>query len=287
MAKASRYETPRSANLDVDAMAKALLPLTRRIEELKSFDPNTVQRELDPHAAALEQKVNSTLQGILGVDTLEYNDYTISITPGSFGGYTRPSISEIAEGYRKRIEASVLRLSTLKELFEEKISDSSGAGATSSGGKEKNQNTRRVFVVHGHDNGTKEMVARFLSKLRLEPIILHERSNEGRTIIEKFEGLSEVDFAVVICTPDDLGYEVNAPPNPRPRARQNVIFELGFFIGKLGRQRVCVLYTGDIELPSDYQGVIYTPIDQNGAWRFAVASEMKSVGISIDMNELA
>ncbi|HET6332086.1 MAG TPA: nucleotide-binding protein, partial [Polyangiales bacterium] len=102
--------------------------------------------------------------------------------------------------------------------------------------------TRRVFVVHGRDESAKEAVARFLAKLDLEPIILHEQPNQGRTVIEKFEGSADVDFAVVLLTPDDTGELADGSGEPKPRARQNVIFELGYFVGRLGRSRVCALH---------------------------------------------
>lgn len=102
--------------------------------------------------------------------------------------------------------------------------------------------SRDVFVVHGHDEGARESVARLVERLGLGAIILHEQSNAGRTIIEKFEASSEVGFAVVLLTPDDVGYPRDKSDQAAYRARQNVIFELGYFMGKLGRKRVAALY---------------------------------------------
>src|SRR5918995_3668108 len=91
----------------------------------------------------------------------------------------------------------------------------------------------RVFVVHGHDEAMRESVARALSNLGLEPVILHEQPDHGRTIVEKFHEYSDVGFAVILLSPDDTGYANNAGPDTaQPRARQNVIMELGFFLGK-------------------------------------------------------
>jgi len=144
--------------------------------------------------------------------------------------------------------------------------------------------SRKVFVVHGHDAETKESTARFLERLGLEPIILHEQASAGRTIIEKFEMYSEdVAFAVVLLTPDDVGSTVDDPSNLRKRARQNVIMELGYFMGRLGRTRVCALYKGDVELPSDYQGVLYIEIDAAGAWKAKLAQEFVEAKMSIDL----
>jgi site-specific recombinase XerD len=111
--------------------------------------------------------------------------------------------------------------------------------------------THKVFVVHGHDAGAREAIARFLERIELEAIILHEQPDQGLTIIEKFETYAtQVGFAVVLLTPDDLGGQASSPAQVS-RARQNVIFELGYFAGKLGRGRTCLLRKGDVEIPSD------------------------------------
>ena len=144
--------------------------------------------------------------------------------------------------------------------------------------------TNDVFIVHGRDEGTKEAVARFLTKLGLGPIILHEQPNQGRTVIEKFEQNAEVPFAVVLLTPDDVGSLWDDQPNLRLRARQNVIFELGYFTGSLGRERVCALTKGDLEEPSDYEGVVYIPLDDSGAWKMGLVKELKSAGLDVDAN---
>lgn len=151
----------------------------------------------------------------------------------------------------------------------------------------KDLSSRRVFVVHGHDDGLKETVARFLAKLDLDPVILHEQPNRGRTIIEKFEDHSDVAFAVVLFTPDDMGYPAGKVDDSKPRARQNVVLELGFFMAALGRDRVCVLYKGGVDVPSDYSGVLYEEVDPRGAWRFRLASEIRGAGIDVDLNRAA
>lgn len=144
----------------------------------------------------------------------------------------------------------------------------------------------RVFIVHGHDEALKSDVARTLEKLDVEPIILHEQANVGRTIIEKFESFAEVDFAVVLVTPDDL---LTTPEGRKlSRARQNVILEMGFFLSSLGRERVFILRrpSETLELPSDYDGVVYTPADESGAWKLRLAQELRAAGIAVDANRL-
>ena len=141
---------------------------------------------------------------------------------------------------------------------------------------------RKVFIVHGHDDGARETVRRFVEKAGFEAIILHEQANQGRTIIEKFVAHSDVGFAVVLLTPDDEGCERNG--KPRPRARQNVVLELGYFVGRLGRERVLALLKGDVEIPSDFTGVVYEPLDAGGAWRWKLGQELKAAGYTIDWN---
>ena len=144
----------------------------------------------------------------------------------------------------------------------------------------------KVFVIHGHDEAARETLARFLEKLGLKPVILHEQPNEGRTIIEKFEGHTDVGFAIALLTPDDLGALKDKPNALKPRARQNVVFEFGYFIGKLGRNRVCALVKGDVERPSDYDGVVYIPLDNTGGWEMKLIRELKNAGADVDANQV-
>lgn len=144
--------------------------------------------------------------------------------------------------------------------------------------------TRDVFIVHGHDEALKSEVARFVEKLGLRAIILHEQPNRGQTVIEKFEkNAGSVMFAIVLLTPDDHGGARADAPATRPRARQNVILELGYFIGALRRDHVCALYRGDdLELPSDISGVVYIKYD--GQWKIELAQELKHIWSDVDLN---
>jgi len=145
--------------------------------------------------------------------------------------------------------------------------------------------TNKVFVVHGHDEAARESVARFLERIGIEAVILHEQATGGRTIVEKLEHYADVDFAVILLTPDDVGgVKTSSPDKLQPRARQNVVLELGFFVGKLGRRHVCALYKGSLELPSDYLGVGYVALDEGGGWRLQLAKELRGSGFSVDMN---
>ena len=143
-----------------------------------------------------------------------------------------------------------------------------------------------VFVVHGHDEVTRHQVTSFIESLDLKAVVLDEQPNRGSTLLEKFEQYAgNAGFAIVLLTPDDIGtsrYEVGH----RLRARQNVIFELGYFMGKLGRERVCPLLKGEIEMPSDVDSIFYVRMDSNDDWKLKLAQEMKHVGLPVDMNGL-
>ncbi|RUO36935.1 DNA-binding protein [Aliidiomarina shirensis] len=144
-----------------------------------------------------------------------------------------------------------------------------------------------VFIVHGHDELSKTETARFVESLGLNAVILHEQINSSQTIIEKFEKhASEAAFAIVLLTPDDVGYPKDSPNTPKYRARQNVIFELGYFCAALSRRKISVLFKPGVEVPNDFSGVIYTPMDDAGGWKLNLAREMKACGLNVDLNKV-
>lgn len=152
-------------------------------------------------------------------------------------------------------------------------------------GKAKAMN-KKVFIVHGHDTAAKLEVARTLEKAGFEAIILHEQANAGNTIIEKIEIHTDVAFAIVLYTPCDIGRATEANKSEQKhRARQNVVFEHGYLIGKLGRKCVSALVKGNVETPGDISGVVYISMDDAGAWKMALAKEMENAGLSVDRNQ--
>lgn len=146
----------------------------------------------------------------------------------------------------------------------------------------------RVFIIHGHDDARKHELARVLLGVTgTQPIILHEQPSRGQGILEKLEAYAATaGFAVALLTADDFG-RAKSEDGDAPRARQNVVFEAGYFAGRLGRARVVLLHEAGVELPSDLQGIVYVSLDQAGAWKMKLVHEMASAGIAVDWEGLA
>lgn len=143
-----------------------------------------------------------------------------------------------------------------------------------------------VFIVHGHDEGAKHAVARFIEQLGVTPVILQEQINRGMTVIEKFEDFAaRAGFAVVLMTSDDFGYPVGKDEEKSYRPRQNVVLELGYFAALLGRSKTFVLTKGELEMPSDVFGLIHEPMDKGEGWKIRLARELKAAGFQIDLNK--
>lgn len=192
-----------------------------------------------------------------------------------------PNPRERVEGVRKDIQRQVERLTSILgrlELFDE--TDPDAAAAADAGSR---PGPATVFVVHGHDDERKLEVASFIERVTgRRPTILHEQASRGRTIIEKFEGhAGEAGFAVVLLTGDDVGGVSDA--SLQRRARQNVVLELGFFMGSLGRSRVVALCEEDVERPSDIDGLLYVPLA--GEWKLQLAREMRAASIDVDLGK--
>ncbi len=202
---------------------------------------------------------------------------------GMFGGGNTPN--ERLKLLKKYITNKVDFLENILEkveLLKSEVKEHTAAIAVSVNSHKDNHN---IFIVHGHNAAVQQSVARTLDKLGLNPIILHEQPNAGKTIIEKFESNSNVGFAVILLTDDDEG-KAKTEMDLKNRARQNVVLELGYFIGKLGRARVLPLYSEGVELPSDIHGLLYVPIDKADTWKFALVKELKAAGYSVDANSI-
>jgi len=174
-------------------------------------------------------------------------------------------------------------LGSIRAGYQMSVKRSTSKLPTSSNPQQKSENmNQKIFIVHGHDDLAKITVARFIEQIGLNPIILHEQASSSRTIIEKIESYGAVGFAIVLYTPCDVGAKNGDEPNPR--ARQNVVFEHGYFIGRLGRSKVAALVKGKLETPNDISGVVYIDLDERGAWKMDVAKELREAGYSVDLS---
>lgn len=179
-------------------------------------------------------------------------------------------------------EPYVRDLETTKKEFERYIGDFEDESENTRA-KKKEIISNKVFIVHGHDGELKAKVARRLEQQGIEAIILSEQVNRGRTIIEKLEAYSDVHVAIVLFTQDDLGCAKEEKGTEKYRARQNVIFEAGYFMGYLGRENIIMIADKSVEIPGDLSGMVYTTKDN---WEFEMLKELNAAGMKIDMNKL-
>lgn len=187
------------------------------------------------------------------------------------------------ENIRESIKCCCDGLRSCKAIFETYLEDiaEESEPILQSNSKAKSGNMSKIFIVHGHDGKLKESVARIIEKQGIEAIILSEQANKGRTIIEKFEDYSDVDGAICLFTSDDIGRAKNDSAENR-RARQNVVLETGYFMGKLGRDLIVILADDGIEMPSDLSGIVYT---NTASWQTDLLKELKAIGYTVDFNK--
>lgn len=238
------------------------------IDEIDTLIAHNVTK-FAPAFTAWHMKAERFLTKMYGTDSLELSSFQKTrFSPAVYTGN-----SELVVECRRDLTAAKLVFTEyLKELDE--ISAPPPIQALTTYDK--------VFIVHGHDGELKLEVARLVEKQGVEAIILSEKANTGKTIIEKFEENSDVSGAICLFTADDFG-RAKADLNDRPRARQNVVFEAGYFMGKLSRNRVVIVAENGVELPSDMQGIVYT---DKSNWEVDVLKELRAMGYSIDFNKL-
>jgi hypothetical protein len=231
--KSTTIQTPAAAVLSLEDMRQAIPRIQKRVEMVQAFDPRKIDLN-DPYASVrpLRASIQEALTRTFGHDTVEYRRYVPAADfdwPMYFGEQTPPH--EIVEGLTRSRTRSIDLLAQAMNALQERIEEAQTTSPASEAEGASGISNRKVFLVHGHDLATRESVARFLEKANFEPVVLHEQANQGRTIIEKFEYNADVGFAVIVLSPDDIGSTASAPDNRQPRARQNVILELGYFIG--------------------------------------------------------
>lgn len=225
-----------------------------------------------PKFSAWETKVERFLIHLFGDNSLECKKFKEENFTLHFYSLTTPN-SAFVNTCHSGIERTLETLKVyLKELEESPVINE----------LTMNNHYDKIFIVHGHDGELKQAVARIIEKQGIEAIILSEQANKGRTIIEKFEDYSDVSGAICLFTADDYGRAKNNATD-NTRARQNVVLEAGYFMGKLGRNCVAILADKDIEMPSDLSGIVYT---DSTNWEINLLKELKEMGYTIDFNKL-
>lgn len=243
-----------------------LRKLYNEIDELKNKDSSS-----DSDFKAWKTDVQLCLSGLYGENSIQFKNFNSRhFSPMVIGGNTdwhKPYVRD---------------LETTKKEFERYICDFEEEGINTNMGKNRSSNNK-VFIVHGHDGELKEKVARRLEQQGIEAIILSEQVNRGRTIIEKLEAYSDVNVAIILFTQDDLGVAKEEKGNEKYRARQNVVFEAGYFMGYLGRENIIMIADENVEIPGDLSGMVYTTRD---SWEFEMLKELNAAGMKVNMNKL-
>ena len=243
-----------------------LRKLYNEIDELKNKDSSS-----DSDFKAWKTDVQLCLSGLYGENSIQFKNFNSRhFSPMVIGGNTdwhKPYVRD---------------LETTKKEFERYICDFEEEGINTNMGKNRTSNNK-VFIVHGHDGEPKEKVARRLEQQGIEAIILSEQVNRGRTIIEKLEAYSDVNVAIILFTQDDLGVAKEEKGNEKYRARQNVVFEAGYFMGYLGRENIIMIADENVEIPGDLSGMVYTTRD---SWEFEMLKELNAAGMKVNMNKL-
>ena len=231
----------------------------------------------DAEFIAWETSAKRLLNKLFGKDSIEMSTFLNISFFNAVWSFSTPeaerhatSVQSCHEGLK---QAKAIFQTYLEELAEEESPTSELSQPS---------NFSKVFIVHGHDGELKESVARIIEKQGIEAIILSEQANQGKTIIEKFENYSDVGGAICLFTADDLGRSKKVDTD-QARARQNVVFEAGYFIGKLGRNHIVILADDNIEMPSDLSGVVRT---NTGNWQVDLLKELKAMGYNVDFNLL-
>lgn len=244
-----------------------------------SFYPGQYAGDDTPEWSAFKIRVNNIVKDIVAEDSPAMTLVDIGITVLTEGN--GPDNFNVAKA--NLIKALETVAETMEnDIYGELKKDKSSAKSAALSNK--------VFIVHGHDNSLKTDVERFIHELGLIPVVLHREADQGATIIEKFEKHSDVGYAFILLTPDEISYTIDQASlieterKIEYRARPNVIFEFGYFVGKLGRNRVCCLYKGNVTVPSDLSGLIYKKIEESiDPQAYSIIKELKAAGYNISM----
>jgi predicted nucleotide-binding protein len=250
-------------------MKERILRFIERAEKLKCQSADTPEFDawLDDVTRFLKKNYGNDSHEATTFGEILFYDFVTAITEGKYVG---------EQIYQNGLEQAILYLKNYQSDFENEGDDLN---------KANNTNNKDIFLVHGRNEGIKSEVSNLLTRLELNPIILNEQANKGKTIIEKFEIHADVKAAIALFTADDTG-KYKTDKDFETRVRQNVVFETGYFIGKLGREKTIILLEEGLKIPSDLDGYIYISLDTKKRWQFDLAKELKSIGFDIDLNKM-
>jgi predicted nucleotide-binding protein len=268
-------KTPQQIQQGIDRLQK-------RIAEVEAFQPESVKERWAPETKAIEAAIADTLDAVFGHNSSRRHRFSSAadLDRGALvmGGGPDP-INKVHQWLQEGKADSLALLRQAVRSLEEDLGElgESAAAPLQLQSQQLPPVSDEIFVVHGRDTPAKHEVELLVERAGLTPVILHRQPNEGRTIIEKFEDHgSAAGFAIIVLTPDDVGGLDKE--NLQPRARQNVIGEMFWFAGRLGRKRVCALKKGNVEMPSDFAGIGYTEMDDRGAWKAELLRELQAAG---------
>lgn len=239
--------------------------LEKFVQEAREFEKKNITAS-NPDFIAWNNSLIRFLEKKYGENsttTLNFKDRTYSLSAFAIGTPEKNFI----EVFKRDM---AITTKELEKLLEEALEEDDDKIEN-----KHNVSSKKVFIVHGRDDSKKYEISGFLYEQGLEPIILHEQVNNGQTIIEKIEKNSDVACAIILLTPDDEGRLRDSDSSLKTRARQNVIFEAGFFMGKLGRNRTIML-SGVEEKMSDIDGIVYIDINN---YKSALLKELKELDL--------
>ena len=265
-------------------MEKAKQQIKKLIEIGKNFtydnfsqkSPNGYPESLVPEWISWETRCRGIIEKLFGKGTAQFNAMQTAINTDVLGW--DQDRFELKKNYIIGTLNNTIEILN-EDIFNELQTEKAEAPGTLS---------NKVFVVHGHDEISKSSLEIFLKEIGFDPVILHRQADEGQTIIEKFEKHSDVGYAFILLTPDECAYlypQKDLPEEQRSieyRARPNVIFEFGYFVGKLGRKRVCCLHKGSVSLPSDVSGMIYKGYNKSiEETAYSIIKDLKAAGYKL------
>jgi predicted nucleotide-binding protein len=234
---------------------------------------------------ALQASIRATLAQCFGKGTPVYDAFRFAgdlYVSGDWRGANRRVLEDLREEAEKNINRALHQLREVQLMLPRDLAEAEQRlqSAERSSSRSSPLSTS-VFVVHGHDSDARKDVALFLERLGFTPIVLSEQASQGGTVIEAIEANRDVGFAVVLLTPDDVGRS-NREERLQSRARQNVVLELGYFMAHLSRKNICLLKSGELEIPSDIAGMLWVPMEEDSGWKGKLAENLEKVGHTIN-----